>query len=603
MYLGLSLLLLIGSGVLGARLLRLPTLLERLMATAIIAVALVVLISLTVGLIPGGYRPLPLTIAAALCFLPLFIAAWRTGRMVAPPLEEEERDYLTALGWIFLLTMPVWLWLLFNGLLLPPIYWDELYYHLVAPAVWAREGQIHFFSTSNPFVAGYPANFGLLWGWSMTMTGTDVWVDLGGMPFVLVGLAVVLALCYQLGVEARHGFWAGLLFVTTPLVIFHAKAAYIDLPMSATFGVATYFLYRFVSAGERSYLLLGAMAMGLMVGAKYSGPYLAIAGALPVIYQWKRMYIKHWSLTGNLLWYGVPVAVLGAFWYVRNLFLFQNPLHPMRLTVAGITIFNGRYEPDAFTFTKPENGWVTLGKALLDLEPAPLMDSFYSGFGPQLLLLAIPATLLFLWKEKEQRPVMLLVWLLPLLWSVATLPARFPRYLIHLGLFLLPFLAWLLQDMSTWPRRLVKLVAVSFVAYSILIATPIYPLNMNAYRVSAETIWAAHGIGYGSQGAIVHQLNEEVGRPLRIITGPMRLTYPALGERWQNELIYVPPTDEATWLEGVKRSGADLYWYDEAWDPAVEKEWIANHPEIFVPYYEDEVVHIFWIRTDGGARP
>lgn len=601
MYLGLSLALLLGGGIVGARLLGLRSLWDRILAAAIIALAELVVLTLGIGLFPGGYRPLPLTLGAGVLLLLLVAVGLVTGRIAAPPLEPEDRSYLSAFLWVIILTLPVWLWILFSGLILPAVYWDELYYHLVAPAVWARAGQIHFFAMGNPFVTGYPVNLELPWGWAMVMTGNDVWADLGGLPFVFIGLAAVFTLCKRLGVAAGHTFWAGLLFVTTPMVIFHAKSSYIDLPMSVLFAIAAYFLHRYAREGDRIQLLLGGVTMGLMVGAKYSGPYMAIAGLLPILYYFRTAPIRKQTWAQAFFLYGLPIILLGGFWYGRNLILFQNPLHPMRLTVAGVTIFDGQYDPDAFTFTKPENGWVTLAKAIIDLEKYPHMDSYYTGFGPQLLLLAMPATALFLVKERRQRKLMLITWLLPLLISVAVLPARFPRYLMHLNLFLLPFAAWLLQDMGRWPARLVKAVAVSFAVYCALIAMPIYfvwPVN---YHVGAETVWAAHRIGPGWQAEVLQELRQELGRPLRILAGTVRLNYPLLGERWENELLYVEPTDEATWLEGVRNSGADLLWSDGVVEEGVEAVWAEKHPELFTLHYTDGYIHVYRILREGEA--
>ncbi len=605
MYLGLSLALIMGSGVLGARLLGLRSFWDRFLAAVLIALAKVVLLSLGIGLFPGGYRPLPLLLGAAALFLVLLMAALWTGRIVAPPMEQEEATYLWTLYAVIGLTLPIWLWILFNGLLLPPVYWDELYYHLVAPGIWARDAQIHFFGPTmgNPFVAGYPANLNMVWGWTMVMTGTDVWADLAGLPFVVIGLAVLLAFARKLGVEARHAFWAGLLFVTTPMVILHAKASYIDLPMSVLFAIASYFLYLYATGGARVHLMLGGVAMGLMVGAKYSGPYLAIAGLVPIFYYLKTAWIKRQTWISALFLYGVPVVLLGAFWYIKNLIIYGNPLHPMRLTVGGVALFGGFYDSDAFNFTKPENNWVTLFKAMLDLEWYPQMDSYYSGLGPQLLLLAVPATLLFLVKERRGRWLYVITWLIPLFLSVASLPARYPRYLLHLNLFLLPFAAWLLQDMGRWSRRVVQLVMVSFAAYSVLIATPIYFVHVSNYRVAARTVWAAHLIGVGAQDAVVQTLNDELNRPVRILTGTTRLTYPLLGERWQNQLLHVEPTDEESWLLRVKETKADLLWVDGAVDTSVEAKWAEKHPEHFEPYYSDGIVYVFRIRQGEEGAP
>lgn len=571
------------------------------MGTAVLALAQMVLTSLTVGLLPGGYRPLPLLGANALVFIALFVWCLWTGRFsFRKGLAPEERPYVVAIAAVIGVTLPVWLWELLNGLLLPPVYWDELYYHLVAPAVWARDGQIHFFATGNPFVAGYPANFGLIPGWMMVMTGNDVWADLTGFPFVFLGLMVVIAYCRRLGVSPWHSFWAGLLFVTTPMVIFHSKAAYIDLPLSVVFGVASYFLYLYAADGRRRHLVTAALAMGLLVGAKYSGLYMAIAGLLPIFYShFKTSRFRRPRWLNTLACYFGPILLLGGFFYLRNIIMYGNPLHPMRLDILGVTVFAGKYLPGAFNFTAPENTWWTLAKSILETEPRPEMDSFYAGFGPQLLLLAIPAVIIFLVLERNRRGIIVTAWLIPLLITVATLPAMYPRYLIHISLFLLPFAAWLLDNLSRWWGRLLKFTAVTFAAYSVLIATPIYTVLPQHYQFAAQTVWAVNRAGLGAQYAYIVDLNEKRGGPLRIASSNLRMTYPLMGQRWQNEILYVKPTSEEQWLKGIVEAKADLFAIDATWEVAreasQESEWVVRHPEQFRLLFTDTRVTVYLV--------
>ncbi|MGE5675405.1 MAG: ArnT family glycosyltransferase [Mycobacterium leprae] len=591
MYLGVSLALLVFSGLLGARLLGMKGLWDQLLATVVISLSVLVLLSLSVGMMPGGFRPLPLTAAAGLVFLVLFVLAVRRGALRRLPLEPDERSDLAAFFAVTGVSMPVWLWQFINGLLLPPTYWDEYYYHLVPPALWAKAGQVHFVTSGNAFVAGYPADMGLVMGWSFTMTGTNIWVDLLGLPFLFAGLGVVIAYCRMLGVRSRNSFWAGLLFVTTPMVIFHAKAAYIDLPLSVLFGIALYFLTRYALDGAPRDLAVAAMAMGLLVGSKYSGPYMAIAGLIPIVYGLRtghsgtKLGQPRWRVVLPL--YFLPMLLLGGVWYLHNLVAYHNPLYPMTGFLLSSDLMPGQYRPDAFTFTH-ESGWVTLLKALLEIDPAPQADSFYYGFGPQLILLGIPAAVLYgLWMKKERQQWLWLL-LLPILLTVASLPAKYPRYLIYLSLFLLPFAAWLLGSLNRWAGRLLKLVAVACVLDSVLVASPIYTVDPFEYNLAADQIWAESRVGYGKWYGLMGELFALKDTPMRIVAhGNSHMPYLLLGERWHNEVLYIPPTTEAEWVEAVRAAQPDLLVIetDEAiWSAASgrqEREWIASHPELF----------------------
>lgn len=603
MFLGVSFALILACAVLGARLFRLESFWERVFGASLFAVTIPILLSLTVGLAHGGYRPRPLLIGCCAFLVLLLIALAIQKRRLLPimPRDDRERPYIKAFVLVVILTTPIWAWEFMNGLLLPPTYWDELYYHLVAPAIWARDGQIHFFATTNPFVAGYPANLDLLPGWTMVMTKTDIWADLLGLPFVLTGLALIFAFCRRLKVRPAHAVWSGLLFAATPLVIFHAKSAYIDLPVSVIYGVGAYLLLLYAERGQGKYLFLGGLAMGILVGSKYSGLYLALIGLLPIFYR-LRLFRRRGSWLRPILLYAGPILLLGAFFYFRNLILFANPLHPMKLSLGGLTIFNGRYASDAFTFTRPENTWLTLGKALLETQPRPEMDSYYAGFGPQLLLLGFPAALLFLRREPRQRTLMLMAWFIPLFLSIAFLPAKYPRYLIHLPLFILPFVAWLLDRLPARGGRAIKLVALTCLVYGVIIASPIYEIQPQHYDIAASSPWTVGRIGTGAQYAYIDSLNSKRGGALRIVTGPLRLTYPLLGRDWRNELLCIPVRDESQWLHDIQAARADLYTTDSTGETSPEQIWATRHPEILRPVFDDTVVAVYLILSGDESH-
>ncbi|MBA1334523.1 MAG: hypothetical protein HPY66_2372 [Firmicutes bacterium] len=597
MYLGISCALLVANGYLSARLAGLHSLWEKYIGTFILALAQMIVITLTLGMIPGWYRALPLTAATAIIFVLLLVICFRKGCLAKESYDSNDKSYIKSFVLVLAVTLPVWLWEFFNGVLLPPIYWDELYYHLFYPAVWARDGYIHFFDMSNTFVAGYPANLDLISGWTMVMTGTDVWAELTGLPFVFLGIAVLFAFCKRLDICPRNSFWAGLLFATTPLVIFHSKAAYIDLPVSVLFGSAIYFLFLYFREGRLNYLIIGAVTMGIIVGAKYSGPYMAIAGLIPIIYRGcitrKRLFRPSWIKI--IAYYCIPVILLGSFFYIRNLILFGNPFYPMTLRIWGVTIFEGLYFTDAFNFTAPESSWVTLAKALIETEPLPLIDSFYAGFGPQLIVMAIPAFFLFLINDKQWRTPVIIIFIIPLFISIASLPAKYPRYLIHINLFLLPFIAWMFGKLPSWPGRILKALAVCCALYSVLIATPMYHVGVQDYEIAANSIWSVNQVSEGHFYKYITDFNEIKGGPLRMATGTTIQSYSLLGENWQNQIFYIQPTTEEEWIKEMLDKNIDLFICDFIGYDNPELKWIADNPEYFKLIYSSHPYYVYLV--------
>ena len=297
-----------------------------------------------------------------------------------------------------------------------------------------------------------------------------------------------------------------------------------------------------------------------------------------------------------------PLILLGSFFYLRNIILFGSPFYPMELEVFGATVFPGLYKTDAFRFTL-ENSWLTLAQAILELEPLPRMDSFYAGLGPQLVLLAIPAVVAFLLSEKNRRGLIAVVWLLPLLVSVASLPAKYPRYLFHISIFLLPFAAWLLDNVSLWKGRFLKVIGAFCVLYSVFIAVPVYPAVPNDYEAGMQSVWSVDRMRMYGHFNKLRELSSVKGGPLRIATGYLRMTYPLLGERWQNEVIYIKPTSEEEWIEGLTAADIDVFAIDDTLDFSAEAEWIARHPELFVPYKTEPLYHVYlFVAGESGEH-
>ncbi len=594
MYLGISCAFLLINGYMLAILLSIRSLWEKYIATFILALSQLIIISLTIGIIPGGYKPLPLTLSTVLIFIILLIICIIKGSFKVRERNLHDKFYFKYYILVLGLTFPIWSWEFFNGILLPPIYWDELYYHLFYPGVWARDGYIHFFGNSNPFVAGYPANLDLITGWTMATTGNDVWAELIGLPFVLLGVAVVFAFCKSMEILPKHSFWAGLLFATTPLVIFHSKSAYIDLPVSVLFGASIYFLYLYAKGGREIYIIIGAIGMGILVGAKYSALYMVIVGILPIIYRWyitrKSIFKFNWEKV--ILYYGIPVVILGAFFYIRNIILFGNPFYPMKFEAFGVVIFDGIYTLNAFDFIASENSWVTLIKAIIETQEEVFLDSFYGGFGPQLILLAIPAIILFLIKEKEKRNLIIITIILPVLIIVAASPAKYPRYLIFLNLLFLPFFAWMLSKFSGIYRYLLQVVVILCIVYSVIIATPLYIPEIKRIDDAAESIWSLNQVNQLFD--YIDTLNEIKGDSLLLTTGGLiNQSYPLLGKEWQNDVIYIEPTSEKEWLRDILDSNIDVIIFHYNGIEVPEKEWVEKNNEYFQLIYTKNLFSVY----------
>ncbi len=129
---------------------------------------------------------------------------------------------------------------------------------------------------------------------------------------LLVGLVAGLTAVFA-GLSSGAG--AGLALLLMPRVVAHASIAATDLPLTLFWFVATIGIFLFVQQGNRKWLIVGAVALGLAAGTKFTG-FLTPAPLLAWLLFYGRDKI---SAKAFLLWIGfaivVAVIVNPAAWY------------------------------------------------------------------------------------------------------------------------------------------------------------------------------------------------------------------------------------------------------------------------------------------------
>lgn len=202
------------------------------------------------------------------------------------------------------------LWLLLVGFLAveglvnltPPTSRDALIHHLAIPKIWISAGE--FMETPWAEFSYYPMTINLLYLPALN-AGIDVLAKFIHMAFgVGIGLLLFFYLKKRLGV--LWGLLGAVIFITTPIVVWLATSAYIDLGMTffTTAGLIAFFHWRDSNYQRLGWLLLSAVCMGLAVGSKYNA-----------LIAW---------LTFILL-----TAAVASPWYVKNFVLTGNPFYPL----------------------------------------------------------------------------------------------------------------------------------------------------------------------------------------------------------------------------------------------------------------------------------
>jgi hypothetical protein len=270
------------------------------------------------------------------------------------------------------------------GLPSAPVGWDAMTYHLYFPARWLQEGRIFHVPTvfSDNAAAYAPQNGALLFAWQMALLGSDATTDVCQL-LALGALALALhRLGRTLGVARLPAALAGLtVFWWAPLRRL-ATSANVDLLTIAfwTAGVAWLLSPRpFATGRARTGTVAAAgLALGLAAGTKTVGlPLAAFAVLLPLAA----------AVTRRRLSPLVPLAAGllagGGFWYLRNAWLYGNPLFPLELRLGPFAL-PGAYGTEA----------VRAGEFHLDSAAAVAAAAWRQlGAGPLLLAAAGAAAL------------------------------------------------------------------------------------------------------------------------------------------------------------------------------------------------------------------
>ncbi len=305
---------------------------------------------------------------------------------------------------------------LLRGLLLPPLSWDSMMYHVFLAATWLQR---HHFG---PFPARHPMSFyelmpgnGSLWlWWWMAPSHSELYLGLAtALEWLLLGLAVG-AFARALGAR-RHWPIAAFLTLLTPTVVRFVAAQYVDIAVGAFLVSGTYFAVRWLREARTSDALLVGVAAGLSAGTKVLA--LPSAGALGLLTlllafsrrsraggDWRRR-------VGHLLLMAVLAALLGGYFYARNLSLggglFGYACASQDASAAGSALG---------TFPSALSPAANVGQLIAEHQLSgaflgvirPTMTEL--GIGPQCLLL-VPFVLLMPWLfRKEHRPAAWLAW-------------------------------------------------------------------------------------------------------------------------------------------------------------------------------------------------
>lgn len=470
------------------------------------------------------------------------------------------------------------IWTVFTGVLYPPVEWDSLMYHLPAVGHYMQQQSIAdpplpmtaYSDTGidgSVWVNSFPKNIELFFLWATILPGSDTIVDLVELVFAFAGALAVYILARRFNVSRLWAVTAGFLYFLTPIVIAQSRSGLIDVSTNALILTVLALLYR--QSGERRFeeVVVAGVAMGIVLGAKWSA--LLILPILLSMLIGQRIY---WNRRDRRpVWLPVvkesasfllPALLFGFYWYAKNWYLYGNPLWPFPITLFGRELFAGVITQEAVlirTFPKLLEGmnaaqmlWVSWSERLFY---GYNYDMRLGGLGPFWFILGIPATVYAVrWIVRRRDWAGLLVFLaagLILVFHPENWWTRFTMYIAGLGA--VAFAMIRSADHRPEVTRLVDITLVIIVVYSTFasLTTSYYqPDRIEALLAKRPELRTSASVRpeVFSQ-AYDYIVRATVDKPANIaFSSGLDFTYPLWGPRLRNRVYYLEANNLSSWV-------------------------------------------------------
>ena len=307
-----------------------------------------------VHLVPGALGILSRA-SVAVTALVVVAAVWRLApatpvRRAAPRGFERSSGRLSwglALGGAGLLAL--WsLTAMFDQWGLPSGGVDTLTHHLPNVGAWIQSGTFWQIDQFAPYLANgnYPHHGDVLFLATVLPWENDAFVRPLNWPYLaLVGVGV-----YAIAAELRAPRAAGVLFAaafcSVPVVIRTVQSgAMTDTPMLAALAAGILFALRHLRERRRADLVMAGLGLGVALGTKWYG----VSSAVVVVVVWAAASLslglgaRRVAAQGALL-SGIALAT-GGFWLLRNWVESGNPIYPVKVELAGVTLFDAPPDP------------------------------------------------------------------------------------------------------------------------------------------------------------------------------------------------------------------------------------------------------------------
>lgn len=249
----------------------------------------------------------------------------------------------------------------------PDYTWDGMAYHLPTVHFWAAKGYVHWIqpvadagdawkSGVDALLNAYPKT-GEVVAFLLARLSDGKLVNGLNLAFLPLGIFGIAAIAEELGASRPAAFAAGMLFVVVPTNVGQAASTYVDTAFASA--VIAFFAFLFVQLRmlARSpdlrlrppLLVASGAALGLALGIKAPAlgltalAFVAVGVVLAVRLRRRpkrrRRHVLAAALGLTLM--GAIAVPIGGFWYVRNVAVVKNPIHPFEVKLGGRVLLPG----------------------------------------------------------------------------------------------------------------------------------------------------------------------------------------------------------------------------------------------------------------------
>ena len=211
-------------------------------------------------------------------------------------------------------------------MLIPQNNVDSLSTHLTRIGFWFQRGSFFPWPTHSLDQLWYPINAQLQTYWTLLFLGSDRLVGAAQWLAAVVSGLGIFGLANLFGYTSRQSAFAGLIFLTFPMVALQSTTTQTDLITTVFFIPAVYFLILGISTNQASLLVLSAISIGLGIGVKKS--YFLLLPVLAVIVFLIVMQYGRRSFRSLIIWVfsvALGILLLGAYMYVVNWHYWGSP--------------------------------------------------------------------------------------------------------------------------------------------------------------------------------------------------------------------------------------------------------------------------------------